>query len=253
VTHSHWEHPALHATRPLVIAHRGGALLRPENTLPAFDHAASLGADGFELDVHLSRDGVPVVIHDSTLERTTGGAGRVADLTADELARIDVGDGAGVPRLVDVLTRYATERVIIELKGSRPELATRVVDEIRRAGAANRVLLGGFSRRALAAARARGPELATGAAREEIRLAVYGTWVRLPIRSTGYRCFQVPEGRGWQRVVTPRFVRAAHAAGLPVYVWTVNDPADMRRLLDWGVDGLITDRPDVALEVVRAR
>src|SRR5829696_7851091 len=131
----------------LVFAHRGGAALRPENTILAFDHGLALGADGLEFDVHLSRDGVVVVHHDPTLDRTTSGTGPIAARTADELARLDAshhfpeyrGRAGGVPRLVDVLRRYRNARCIIELKVNDPALGHRTIDAIRDADAVERV------------------------------------------------------------------------------------------------------------------
>jgi glycerophosphoryl diester phosphodiesterase len=261
VTRRRAPHPALSLPRPQVFAHRGGARLRPENTILAFDHGMSLGADGLEFDVHLSRDGAVVVHHDATLERTTNGRGPVAALTADELARLDAGYhfpsfrglAGGVPRLDEVLHRYPTATCIIELKVNEPELAHRTIDIVRAAGAIDRVALGSFGLRVLRAARAYEPRILTGAAREETRLALYRSWVRWPVRNPAYDTFQVPETSGSTRVVSPRFVRYAHEAGLAVQVWTVNDAADMRRLLDWGVNTIISDRPDIAVEVVRHR
>jgi glycerophosphoryl diester phosphodiesterase len=260
-------HPALSGDRPLVFAHRGGGLVGPENTLAAFDQGLALGADGLELDVHLSRDEVAVVHHDRTLERTTSGAGPLAARAAAELAALDAayfyrpedgfplrGRGVGIPRLTDVLARYPHVPLIIELKGRRPALARAVVEAVRRAEAVDRVCLGGASWRVQQAVRALEPRLATGAAREEIRWALYRSWVGLsPSRRCRYRVLQVPETAGRIRIVTPRFIRCAHRAGLPVQVWTVNDPADMRRLLAWGADALITDRPDLAVPIVRDR
>lgn len=251
---------------PLVYAHRGGAALRPENTLEAFDHGLALGADGLELDVHLSRDGVVVVHHDGTLERTTNGRGAVCALSADELGRLDAGYwfrtpgrdghpfrglGIGIPTLRAVLRRYRDARLIVELKMNVPELARRTIDEIRAAGAVERVALGSFGWRVLHAARGYEPRIATGAAREETRWALYRSWVGVPLGRTAYREFQVPEKSGLTTIVSPRFVAHAHRAGLPVKVWTVDDPADMRRFLDWGVDALISDRPDLAVPVAR--
>jgi glycerophosphoryl diester phosphodiesterase len=253
--------------RPLVYAHRGGAALRPENTIEAFDHGLSFGADGLEFDVHLSRDGVVVVHHDDSLERTTNGRGLLRERTAGELAALDAGhafralDGAddafpfrgrghGVPALRTVLERYPTVRLIIELKVNDPELARRAIDDLRAAGALDRVALGSFGGRVLRAARAYEPRLPTGAGREETRWALYRSWVRWPLTNPPYREFQVPEHSGSTTIVTPRFIEHAHRAGIPVKVWTVNDPGDMRRLLDWGVDGLITDRPDLAVQIV---
>lgn len=244
--------------RPLVFAHRGGSALRPENTLLAFDHGLSLGADGLEFDVHFSRDGVVVVHHDATLDRTTNLRGSVAALTADELARADAGfhmpefrgRTGGVPSLREVLRRYRDARLIIEMKLNEPELALRTIDEIRAADAVDRVALGSFGTRVLRAARTCEPRIATGASREETRLALYRSWCRWPVRRPPYKAFQVPEMAGATRVVSPRFVRYAHAAAVRVDVWTVDEERDMRRLLGWGVDGIISDRPDVAVRVV---
>src|SRR3954464_13100676 len=250
--------------RPLVYAHRGGAALRPENTIASFDYGLSLGADGLEFDVRLSRDGVVVVHHDATLERTTNAAGPVSSLTADELARVDAAhwftpqsgsfpyreQGHGVPRLGQVLSRYPGVPLIIELKANDPELARRVIEDVHAAGAADRVALGSFGWRALRAARHLEPLIPTGASREEVRLALYRSWVRWPLGKAAYREFQVPERSGPTRIVSRRFIAHAQRAGLAVKVWTVNDPADMRRLLDWGVDALITDRPDLAVAAV---
>ena len=238
-------HPAIRSSRPLVFAHRGGSKIGPENTITAFDRGLAAGADGFELDVHLSRDGAVVVHHDDRLDRTTRATGLVSDRTATDLAALDV------PTLGEVFARYPTTAVIIELKERRPELARAVVQEIRRAGAAGRVCLGSFSQGALREARALAPEIATSGARFEVRMALYGSWIGLSPRWVTYQAFQVPETSGRTRVVSPRFVRLAHEAGLAVQVWTVDEPDDIRRLLDWGVDGIISDRPDVAVEVVR--
>ena len=253
---------------PLIYAHRGGAALRPENTIAAFDHGLACGAEGLEFDVHLSRDGIVVIHHDDTLERTTNGRGRVAALTAFELAALDAGyhfededgtgfpfrgQGIGVPTLREVLRRYPDARLIIEMKMDGEELARRVVDDVRAAGAADRVAVGSFYPEAIRAVRRHEPAIATGAAKEETRWALYRAWIGLGIGATPYREFQVPEWAGYTPIVTRRFVNAAHRAGIPVKVWTVNGAEDMRRLVKVGVDALITDRPDVARSVVHAR
>lgn len=245
-------------------AHRGGSGLRPENTIAAFDNGLALGADGLELDVHLSRDGVVVVHHDATLERTTNGRGRVSDQTADELARLDAGfhfrsaDGAypfrgqglGVPRLTDVLTRYRDAALIIEFKVNDPELARRTLDAVRAADAVQRVAFGSFGARVLRAARGLEPRIPTGASREEARWALYRSRVRWPLGDPAYRELQVPERSGAMTIVSPRFVAHARRAGIPVKVWTVDKAEDMRRLASWGVAAIITDRPDVAVRVL---
>jgi len=246
---------------PIVYAHRGGSKLRPENTLLAFDHGLALGADGLEFDVHLSRDGVVVVHHDRTLNRTTSGTGPLAALTAAELSRLDAGAhfpgfagaAGGVQALRDVLRRYPSARMIIELKLNDPVLARKTIDEVRAADAVDRVALGSFGTRVLRAARAYEPRIATGSSKEETRLFLYRSWVRWPLRHPAYREFQVPELAGRTRVVSPRFVRYAHQANCAVKVWTVDEESDIRRLLSWGVDAIISDRPDIAVRVVRGQ
>jgi len=214
--------------------------------MAAFANGLSLGADGLELDVHLSKDGAVVVHHDTTVDRTTSGTGAVSALSQRELARLDV------PALEDVLRGFPEARVIVEMKVNARELASAVVDVVRRANAVERVCLGAFGRRVLNAARTLEPALATSAAREEVRWALYRSWVRRASHGAPYAGFQVPECAGTTRIVSRRFVEMAHRADLAVHVWTVDDEADANRLLSWGVDALITDRPDVITRVVRA-
>lgn len=249
------------SVQPLVFAHRGGAMLAPENTMAAFEHGLSFGIDGVECDVHLSLDGVPVVIHDRTLERTTDGHGLVSARSAAELARVDAGfhfvaDGAhpfrgqgiGVPTLGEVLRRCRDMRVIVEMKDGESALAHAVVDAVRAADAIDRVCLGSFNRTALATVRALEPALATSASVSEVRWTLHRSWVRWPLGWPGpFVAFQVPERAGRMTIVTPRFVRHVHQEGRVVQVWVVDRPEDCRRLLEWGVDGLISDRPDIAI------
>lgn len=252
--------------RPMVFAHRGGAALAPENTLAAFDAGLAAGADGIELDVRLSLDGEPVLMHDPTLDRTTDGAGPVDARTAADLARLDAGyrferDGAfpfrgrghGVPPLNAALARYVDASIIIELKSADPRLARAVVAEIQAAGARDRITVGSFQKGALDAIRALDPSLRTGADMDEVRSGMNAA----PGGGVGakpvFGAFQVPEVYAGTRIVTPEFVARAHDAGVSVIVWTVNREDDMQRLLGWGVDGLITDRPDLAVPLVRER
>ena len=233
---------------PLVFAHRGGSALGPENTIAAFDAGMRAGADGLELDVHLSADGIVVVHHDETLDRTTNGSGPIAARTAAELARLDAGRGEGVPTLREVLARYDVP-TIIEIKVNSEAAGLAVLDEVQRANAVERVCAGGFGLRALQAIRAAEPRLATSAAQFEARMEVYRGWIGWPPQGVPYGGFQIPEMAEGIRVVSPRFIERAHRRGLKVQVWTVDDEDDMRRLLEWGVDGLITNRPDAAVRV----
>ena len=250
------------SSRPLVFAHRGGCATGPENTIAAFDRGIAAGADGLEMDVRLSADGIVVVHHDPTLERTTSATGEVARRTAAELARLDAGyrfrngdgfpfrdQGIGVPTFADVLQRYPAARIIVEMKVDSTEMGEAVALEVRRAGAAERVCAAGYGDSCTRAARAALPEMACSANFREVRLATYRTWARWPVRNVSYGGYQVPELATGRRIVSPRFVKYAHEAGLKVQVWTVDHEADMRRLLSWGVDGLITDRPADAVRV----
>jgi glycerophosphoryl diester phosphodiesterase len=212
--------------------------------MAAFDSGLAHGADGLELDVHLSRDGAVVVHHDRTLDRTTRLQGPIADRTTDELRR------AAVPMLDEVLARHRDALVIVELKVNSEDLARAAVDVVRRANAVDRVCFGSFGLRVLRTVRALEPAIATSAAREEVRWALYRSRCRWPVTRVAYGGYQVPELAGRTRVVSPRFVNDAHRSGLAVQVWTVDTEEAARRLLDWGVDALITDRPDVVVPVV---
>jgi glycerophosphoryl diester phosphodiesterase len=257
-------HPFFESSRVLAFAHRGGSGLAPENTVAAFDRAVAMGVDGLELDVRLSRDGLVVVHHDRLLARTTNLSGGVEQHTAAELGRADAGfhfgrDGSypyrgleiGVPTLEAVLKRYRDVRIIIELKVNDPALARAVIEVVKAQDAAERVCLGSFGLRVLRAARTMAPQIATSAAREEVRWALYRSWLRWPVSGVAYGGYQIPEVAGSTRVVSPRFVAGARRAGLAVQVWTVDDQADARRLVAWGVHALITDRPDLILAVTQ--
>ena len=252
--------------RPLVFGHRGGSRLAPENTLAAFDRGVAEGVDGLELDCRLSRDGEVMVCHDATVDRTSNASGAIADMTAGELVRIDAGyrfttdgvtfpfrgQGLGVPTLREVLSRHPSHPVIVELKDDSEALARAAIDVIRAARAMDRVCLGAFKSRVLKHVRRLAPGTPTGASSAEALRAMVAsrTGHLLPFRR--YSALQVPERRGRLRVVTPGFVRAARRAGVPVQVWIVDREEDIRRLLDWGVQAIITDRPDVAVPTVAA-
>jgi glycerophosphoryl diester phosphodiesterase len=250
--------------RPSAVAHRGGSKLRPENTVAAFEHAVSLGVDACECDVHLSADGEVVVIHDATLDRTTNAHGPVAGLTARELAQVDSGHafgadtgfpfrdrGLGVPRLADLLDRFRDLPWVVEIKGDRADVAWRVVALLRDLNALDRVVIGAFSHTVLHAVRTLAPRLPTGASSLEARAAARRAYFRVPIGRPRFDVLQVPYRAKGREVFREPLVRFARRAGTPVHAWVIDEPDDMRRLLDWGVTGLISDRPDLALEVVR--
>jgi len=255
-------HP-FYAGAPLLIAHRGGLALAPENTLPALVQAVDRwGADMLEIDVQLTADGEVVVIHDETVDRTTDGTGRVEGHTLASLRRLDAGyrftpdggrtfpsrgTGVQVPALREVLTALPTTRFIIELKSASVEgpLAALITET----GAAHRVQVAsgrGEFRRQMSET-----SLLQGAGSSDLwrfflaQAVGWGERVRFEVDA-----LQMPDRHRFWRPVSRRLVRAAHARNLPVHVWTVNEPAEMRRFLSLGVDGIITDRPDVLARVL---
>lgn len=248
--------------QPQVFGHRGGLALGPENTMLAFARGLATGADGFECDVRLSADGVPVVIHDATLDRTTDRTGPVAARPAAELAGVDAtcrfvarrtGDEMpapeGVPRLADVLEHFPHARLIIELKDQGRAVADAVAALVRAAGAVDRVCIGSFHHDVLVRVRVVAPEMTTSASLREARWLLTRARLHWPFRSRpAFRALQVPVKAGRLHVVSPAFVRQAHRDHALVHVWTVNEPREMRSLLAMGVDGLISDRPDLAIE-----
>lgn len=251
--------------RVVAIAHRGGSALRPENTILAFDHAVSLGVDGLECDVQLSRDDEVMVIHDPTVQRTTDGTGAVRDFTADELARLDAGaqfgpdrrwpyrgKGIGIPTFRSVLSRYRDMPLVVEIKGDRPDVADRALAAIREAGAEDRVVVAGFSHAVVAHVRRVAPDIPTSASRPEVQSARLHSWLWMKPRLTGYRLLQVPFRFRGRQVLTRGYVIAARRAGIAVHSWIVDRPEDLEAIIDWGVTGLISDRPDLAVEAARS-
>ena len=248
--------PYLAPTQPVVLAHRGFSPEGLENSLAAFQAAVDLGCDYVETDVHATADGVAVAFHDDTLDRVTDSAGRIAELTWDEVRRARIGGVEAVPTLADVLATWPDLRVNIDLKSAAAVAPT--VALVNRLHAHDRVCIGSFSdRRRRAAVAAMDRRVATSAGTGTVRAFVAAValgnaaLVRRILRNVD--CLQLPERSGAVTVVSPRSVGMAASAGVPMHVWTVNDPHDMHRLLDWGVSGLVTDRADLGLQVVAGR
>jgi glycerophosphoryl diester phosphodiesterase len=254
-------HPYL-AGRIVFCAHRGGAKLAPENTMAAFRPAVEAwAADMLELDVHATADGRIVVIHDATVDRTTDGTGRVAEMRWDELRELDAGcrfrdpegrasfsgGGVRIPLLDELLEAFPRTRLNVEAKDARA--APGLVALIRRHGATQRVLVAAEhekNRRDV-----RGYPGPWGASARQLRIfwALHGTWLS-PLYTPHADIFQVPFAWQGRQIVTERFLTEAHRRNIPVHVWTVDDEALMRRLVEMGVDGIQTDRPDVLARVL---
>ncbi len=246
--------PFLDHPGPLAFAHRGahGADGPGENTMAAFAAAVDLGYRYVETDVHLTADGVVVAFHDDRLDRVTDMTGELADLPWSEVRRARVGaEGDPVPRLDELLASWPDLRVNIDPKHDR--VVEALADVLEDAGAVGRVCCGSFSDARLATLRTRlGPELCTSLGpRGTARLAASA--LGAPVGRPAGGCVQVPTHVKGRRLVTPRFVRRAHALDLQVHVWTIDDPDTMGELLDLGVDGLMTDRADLLREVLEAR
>ncbi len=225
------------SARPL-IAHRGASDQFPENTLLAFKQGLAQGADGLELDVRATADGVPVVIHDATLDRTTDGHGAVSHFTLQELARVDAGRGERIPTFDQVLEQFPDAPLIVELKEAG--VGPAVADALRHHNAIHRVLTGSFYGAAL---KPFAPPFHRAASRGET--AWFWGGARLGWGARGaYAAFTVPEYHGRLHVVDEAFVRAATRQGKPVHVWTVNRVRDGERLRVMGVAGIITDCPE---------
>ncbi|GAA4987279.1 glycerophosphodiester phosphodiesterase [Kitasatospora paranensis] len=249
-------HPFLDQPGPLAFAHRGGDLGHPENSFAAFAAAVALGYRYLETDVHATRDGVLVAFHDSRLDRVTDRTGAVADLTWETVGRARIGGTEPVPLLEDLLDAFPGARFNVDVKAA-PAVGP-LVEAIRRTNAWDRVCVGGFSDSRLAAVRAgAGSRLATSLGPREVArlrlLSLAGPVLSGRRAAFAGVCAQVPERHRGVRVVDRAFVRAAHRLGLQVHVWTVDDPARIRALLDLGVDGIMADRIDVLRDVLAER
>ena len=249
-----------------VIGHRGAAAYAPENTLPSFAHALEVGADGVELDIHCSADGHLMVIHDPTLERTTDGTGSVEERTREELRTFDAGYGfttdhgasypfrgrdIRIPTLDEVVELVGNLPVVVEIKSVRAGIA--LAEWLQRSPHHGRILVGGFKREDVAPARS----AARWSCAYQEELTGYVLLGKVGLgglrKPRGADAVMIPERRAGIRIVTPGFVRRAHRDGLGVFVWTVNRPDDMRRLFDWGVDGLVSDAPGRVRRVLDER
>lgn len=245
-------HPYLDHPGPIAFAHRGGGLEAPENSIAAFDHAVRLGYRYIETDVQVTADGRLIVFHDPMLDRLTDGAGRVDELSWPALSQVRVGGREPIPLLDEVLERWPDLRFNIDPKSDAAARALAVA--LRRHGALDRVCVGSFSGARLNRLRhAVGPDLCSSAGPAEVvRVWLGARGLPLPAPAAPF-CLQVPRIWHGVPVVTPAFVRRAHAQGLAVHVWTVDREAEMESLLDMGVDGLITDRPTALRGVLQAR
>ena len=254
------------AEQPLVIAHRGGKGLWPENSLFAFERASDLGVDMLEMDLHLSSDGELVVIHDSTLDRTTNGEGPVAARSLAQLQALDAGyrwsadggqshpyrgQGVRIPTFTEVLERFPSIAKVIEIKVPDVGMEAQLCDTLTAHQQRDKVIVGSFYDRSLQLFREQCPGVATSAGPGSVRLLLALNWIGLgSVLSPSYQALQIPEAHSGLAIASRSLLQTASQRGLNVQLWTINEQPDMRRLLDLGADALITDYPDRALQVL---
>jgi glycerophosphoryl diester phosphodiesterase len=250
--HSFYDFP-----HPIAVAHRGGMESAPENTLAAFTAATALGFRHLETDVHVTSDGVLIAFHDEQLDRVTDRTGTIRDLPWSEVRAARIGGTDPVPTLSELLEAFPDSWFNVDAKSDDAVVA--LARTLQRHGAVARTCVAAFSDERLARVRKlMGPELCTAASPREVTRLIgraklrrsSATWPDPGRPGTPYQCVQVPERHGRVTIVTPSFLRAAHARGCRVHVWTINEAADMHRLLDMGVDGIMTDRPSVLRDVL---
>lgn len=253
---------------PLVIAHADdtGQGLWPGNTMLFLESVAELGVDGLEMDAHMTRDGHVVLMHDDTVDRTTDGAGLISNMTLEEIKALEVGgnwsqdDGATypyrsqrlqVPTVEEVFQRFPDYPMVIEIKQETPSMADPFCALIREYGMSEKVLVPSFSDQAINEFRAACPEVATAASGDEVRSFVIANFLLATnLLNPAYQAFQVPEESSGIPVVIPHFVNSAQDHNLQVHIWTINDAHDMKRFLEMGVNGIMTDRPDILLDIL---
>jgi glycerophosphoryl diester phosphodiesterase len=240
-------HPYLEWDGPLPFAHRGGASDVPENTMEAFEYAVDLGYHYLETDVQVTADGVLAAFHDNDLRRTTGRAGKISELPWSEVSTALVDGKAPIPLLEDLLGAWPEVRINIDCKSNAAVDA--LIATLRRTNSLPRVCVGAFSDSRLRRLRKElGSDLCTSLGPMEVALLRFGL-----LRHFSGLAAQVPVKQGPLTIVNQRFVDRAHHAGLHVHVWTIDDAAEIGRLLDLGVDGIMTDRPLVLRQVLESR
>lgn len=262
------EHPYYSSdlSYPLVIAHQGGDGLWPGNTLFAYEQAAALGVDVLEMDLHITQDGALVLHHDETVDRTTDGTGTIEDMTLAEIKALDAGydwsndegatfpyrgKGITVPSLEEIFQSFPEYHMTIEIKKTEASMAVPFCDLIRAYGMQDKILAASFHDERMQEFRQVCPEVATSSARQETTVFVLLSKAFLGrFYSPAFYSLQVPEESSGITIMTAQFVRAAHERNLRVEPWTIDDPEQMKLYIRWGVDGLITDRPDLMLEIL---
>lgn len=255
--------------RPTVIAHQGGDGVWPGDTMFAFEQAVELGVDVLEMDAHITKDDQIVLMHDEEVDRTTDGEGLIEEMTLAELQELDAaydwtpdggktfpyrGQGGRVPTLEELFQKFPQMRYVIEIKLTQNPIADPLCTLIRNYEMTDRVLIASFHDDAMQTFRETCPEVATSASRGEVaKFVLLGKVFMSGLVAPAYQSIQPPYDPAESMnipIMTERFIREAHAKNIRVEPWTVNDPELMRQYIAWGVDGIITDRPDLMIEIL---
>jgi glycerophosphoryl diester phosphodiesterase len=258
-------------TRPLVIAHQGGELLAPSNTMTAFTNAADLGVDVIETDIHITKDGHLVTIHDPTVDRTTNGKGKVEELTLEEIQSLDAGyyfkdlegiqsfrgKGVYIPTVEEVFQAFGDLKIEIEIKDDNPperieEIASKLWDLIEKYQMEDKILIGSFNQEIVETFEryAKG-RVAILAGREEVKsFVVFHKFFLRNLYVPKVDVFQIPMEDSGFDLTDQRLINGAHRLGMEIHYWTIDDPADMEKLIDAGADGILTNRPDLLLKLL---
>jgi len=256
--------------RPLVIAHQGGDGLWPGDTMYAYENAVKIGADVLEMDAHITKDGQIVLMHDEKVDRTTDGTGLIEDLTLNQLKQLDAayqwsnddgrtfpyrGQGIQVPTLNELFQKFPQMRYVIEIKLTQNPIDKPLCDLIRNHNMQDKVVIASFHDVAMQNFRKTCPEIATSASRGEVtKFVLLGKVFLSGLVAPHYQSIQPPYDPAESLnipIMTRRFIREAHAKNLVVEPWTVDDPALMKKYIDWDVDGIMTDRPDLMIQVLK--
>lgn len=255
-------HPFFDVMNPVIIGHRGAAGSAPENTLVSFARALELGAEVLETDIQATRDGVPVLLHDPNLDRTTSGAGMVSDLTLEELRELDAAhhfeddsgtpfplrdQGVRVPTLEEAFEDFPDARFNLEIKANPPKLVGRVIELVDKFARHETTLLTAGESPIMEELRRerkqRGAPFAIGASTADIVTVIKAALANGPT-PVDIMALQIPTDFGGRPLVTEDLIRYAQEQEIAVHVWTINEPLEMQRLLDLGIDGIVTDHPE---------
>ena len=260
--------------RPLVIAHQGGELLAPSNTMTAFENAAKLGVDVLETDIHITKDGHLVAIHDPTVDRTTNGKGRVANLTLAEIQELDAGyhfkdlegkysyrgKGVYIPTVDEMFQAFGNMKIEIEIKDDNPperidEISSKLWDLIEKYQMEDKILIAAFDQDILTTFEkyAKG-RVALSAGRQEVKsFVVFHKFFLRNLYVPKVDAFQLPVEDSGFDLTDKRLINGAHRLGMEIHYWTIDDPRTMEQLIDAGADGILTNRPDLLLKLLEEK